>query len=244
MRPVIGITCSSSVEIVQSTEYHVSRKNHIALDYIRAVEAAGGTPIILPHVQRTELLSDYLGMIDGLLLPGGYDIDPLLFNQEPAVGVGVIDPVRDQIEVRLIQDALATDKPIFGICKGVQILNIAAGGTIYQDLATEFPNSLLRHAQRAAGWYASHTVEIQPDSRLHHIVGETTTRTNSFHHQAIKDVAPDFTISAKAKDGVVEAIESPTHRFVLGVQYHPEMMYEKHPTALNLFTAFVKACQS
>jgi putative glutamine amidotransferase len=146
------------------------------------------------------------------------------------------------MEMQLTQKALNQDLPIFAICRGIQMLNVATGGTLYQDIASDIPSALC-HSQKGAGWYASHTIDIVPDSRLHQIIGNTTARVNSFHHQAVKDVGEGLTITARTKDGVIEAIESPTHRFALGVQYHPEMMWERHPDALNLFTTFVKACQ-
>ena len=240
MRPVIGITCSLTVS-VPTDSLRASERNQVGLDYIRAIEYAGGTPLVLPYVQDSECIDHYLRLLDGLLLIGGVDVDPLLYGQEPHEKLGVVDRIRDDMELKLTRKALDEGRPIFAICRGVQLLNVAAGGTLYQDIASEISGSTLCHSQNGAGWYASHTVDIQPDSRLHRIVGDTTTRTNSFHHQAVRDVGEGFIATAHAKDGVIEAIESDMHRFALGVQYHPELMWERHPDALSLFTAFVKA---
>ena len=242
MRPVIGITCSLTASPIGDSIYALER-NIIACDYARAIEYVGGTPLLVPHVEDMGCIDRYLGVLDGLVLSGGGDIDPLLFGQEPHQNMGSVDCVRDEMELQLTQKALDQDLPILAICRGIQMLNVAAGGTIYQDIAAEMPQPTLRHSQTGAGWYASHTIDILSDSRLFQIFGSPTTRVNSFHHQAVRDVPKGFIVTAKAKDNVIEAIESPTHRFALGVQCHPEMMWERHPEALNLFTAFLKACQ-
>ena len=242
MRPVVGITCSLTASGIGDSIYTLER-NIIARDYSRAIEYAGGTPLLIPHVGDIECINQYLGVLDGLVLSGGGDIDPLLFGQEPHQNLGSVDRVRDEMELQLTQKALDQDLPILAICRGIQMLNVAAGGTIYQDIAAEMPQPTLRHSQSGAGWYASHTIDIISESRLFQIFDSPTARVNSFHHQAVREIGEGFIATAKAKDNVIEAIESPTRRFALGVQYHPEMMWEHHPEVLNLFTAFLKACQ-
>lgn len=242
MHPVIGITCSLTATPIDGTTFFLER-NIIARDYARAIEHAGGAPILLPHSEDLACIQQYLRVVDGLLLSGGGDIDPLRFGQEPHQNIGSVDPVRDEMELQLTQKALAADLPIFALCRGIQVLSIAAGGTIYQDIASELPQPTLRHSQKGAGWYASHTIDLLPDSRLHQITGSITTCVNSFHHQAVRDAGEGFIVTARAKDGVIEAIENPAHRFAVGVQWHPEMMWERHPEAVNLFAAFVKACR-
>ena len=242
MRPVVGITCSLTASSIGDSIYTLER-NIIARDYSRAIEYAGGTPLLIPHVGDIECINQYLGVLDGLVLSGGGDIDPLLFGQEPHQNLGSVDRVRDEMELQLTQKALDQDLPILAICRGIQMLNVAAGGTIYQDIAAEMPQPTLRHSQSGAGWYASHTIDIISESRLFQIFDSPTARVNSFHHQAVRKIGDGFIATAKAKDNVIEAIESPTRRFALGVQYHPEMMWEHHPEVLNLFTAFLKACQ-
>ena len=242
MRPVIGITCTLTASVIDGTTHFLER-NIIARDYARAIEYVGGAPLLLPHAEDSECIDRYLGLLDGVLLSGGGDVDPLLFGQEPHREIGSVDRLRDEMELELTQGALNRDLPIFAICRGIQVLSVAAGGTVYQDIASEMPQPTLRHSQKGAGWYASHTIDILPDSHLHKIIGGTMTRVNSFHHQAVREAGEGFTVTAKSKDGVIEAIENPKHRFALGVQYHPEMMWERHAEALNLFTAFLKACR-
>lgn len=242
MRPVIGITCSLTASVIGDSVYSLER-NIIARDYAGVIEHAGGTPLLIPHVGDLECIDQYLGVLDGLVLSGGGDIDPLLFDQEPHRNIGSVDRVRDKMELQLTQKALNQDLPLLGICRGIQMLNVAAGGTIYQDIGAEMPQPTLCHSQTGAGWYASHTIDILPDTRLLQVFGSPIARVNSYHHQAVRDVAEGFIVTAKAKDNVIEAIESPAHRFALGVQCHPELMWEQHPEALSLFTAFLKACQ-
>lgn len=242
MRPVIGITCSLTASAIGDSAHSLER-NIVARDYAGAIEHAGGTPLLIPHVGNLECIDQYLGVLDGLVLSGGGDIDPLLFGQEPHRNIGSVDRIRDEMEFQLTQKALHQDLPILGICRGIQMLNVAAGGTIYQDIAAEMPQPTLCHSQTGAGWYASHTIDILPDTRLLQVFGSPIARVNSYHHQAVRDIAEGFIVTAKAKDNVIEAIESPSHRFALGVQCHPELMWEQHPEALSLFTAFLKVCQ-
>ena len=242
MRSVIGITCSLTVTNIEGT-IHFLERNQIACDYARVIEYVGGTPVLLPHVENVDCIDHYLGLLDGLLLSGGGDIDPLLFGQEPHQNIGNIDRVRDEMELQLTQKALTQTLPIFATCRGMQVLNVAAGGTICQDIASEMHQPTLCHMQKSPGWHASHTIDILHGSRLQQIVGSTSTRVNSFHHQAVRDMGDGFVATAHSKDGVIEAIEKPTHPFALGVECHPELMWERHADALNLFKAFVKSCR-
>lgn len=241
MRSVIGITCSLTVTNIEGT-MHFLERNQIARDYARVIEYIGGTPLLLPHVEDSGCIDHYLGLLDGLILSGGGDIDPLLFGQEPHQKIGNVDRVRDEMELQLTQKALDQNLPILATCRGMQVLSVAAGGTIYQDIASELPPPTLCHMQKGPGWYASHTIDILQGSRLQQIVGGTLTRVNSYHHQAVNAVGDGFVATAHSKDGVIEAIENPTHKFALGVACHPELMWERHPDALNLFKTFVKAC--
>lgn len=235
MRPIIGITCGSKVSASSSSSGRVYQENSVGFDYIRAIEQAGGTPLVLPIVENPDCISDFTRIIDGLLLSGGGDIDPFLFHEEPIPNLGNIDPSRDWVEIRMSTVSLEEDIPILAICRGIQVLNVAAGGTLYQDIS-QHPAEIIKHRQNAPGWYASHSIHIEPDSLLYEIFGSQMARVNSYHHQAVLSPA-DFHVSARSTDGIIEAIESSTHRFVVGVQFHPEMMWERHPEAANLFTA-------
>jgi len=244
MRPVIGITCGLTASKIGGNSPYFSQYNIISCDYAQAIEHSGGVPMFLPHTESLELADDYLSSIDGILLSGGGDIDPLVFGEEPHPQIGNVDVVRDRMELSLLEKALNQDIPILGICRGIQMLAVASGGNICQDIASEKTDSKVCHSQKGAGWYASHTIEIQPDTMLHNIFETTTDRVNSFHHQAVNEVGRNFVVAARAKDGVIEAIESSTHRFAIGVQFHSELMWKRHPPTQKLFAHFVKVCQS
>ncbi len=232
MRPIIGITCGLN-----------ENTNSIGAEYISAIEEAGGTPIALTLVKKCECIDDYIGIIDGLLLSGGVDADPILYNEEPHPALGRIDVDRDKVEMQLISKAISIGLPIFGICRGIQILNVAAGGTLYQDINASF-NNVLKHRQNAPGYYGTHNIEVHKESRLLRIIGQSKIRVNSFHHQAVKEVAPGFIISAIAHDGVIEGIESVNSSFVIGVQFHPELMWQNNPPINALFTEFIREAKT
>jgi len=236
MRPIIGITCGTS-----GTDGNLS-ENSIGGSYISAIENAGGTPIVIPIVQNEACLDDSFEIIDGLLLSGGVDIDPLYFGEEAESGLGKVDADRDRVEIYLTTKALKKDIPILGICRGIQTLNVVAGGTLYQDINTDLSN-ILKHRQTAPGWYGTQTIDVKEGSRLLDILGQTTIRVNSFHHQAVRKVAPNFTISAVARDGVIEGIEGTNRRFSIGVQFHPEVMWQNSPPIAAIFTAFINAAK-
>lgn len=231
MVPVIGITSSYDRE---------SGRIFLSRYYIQAVEAAGGLPLVLPCILSDSRVDKILASIDGLLLSGGVDVDPLLFGEEPQRAMGDICPQRDTFELALTRRALAVDMPILAICRGLQVLNIAAGGNILQDIGSAMKDSL-KHDQQAPRWYGTHTINILPDTKLAALWG-TQLVVNSFHHQAVNRVAEGFRATAWSADGVMEGMESTVHKFVVGVQSHPECMYQ-YPRILKLFHAFVEAAQ-
>lgn len=230
MRPLIGIT-SAHVEEEIST--------YPRQYYVDCVLQAGGLPILLPVVSGMADL--YLDRIDGLILTGGGDVAPHLFNEEPVRGTGKVFPERDEVEIELVQKSMERDLPMLAICRGMQVLNIACGGTIYQDINSQVPD-VFEHSQKAPRAEAWHSVELAPGTRLREIFCCETLRVNSFHHQAVKDIASEFAIGARSGDGVIEEIESRVKRFVIGVQWHPEAMVAKDGRFLALFKAMVRAC--
>lgn len=232
MAAIIGVTCSWDDD---------NEKYSVHSLYLKAVAAAGGIPLVVPDCAGENGLPELLRVLDGLLLTGGGDVDPAYFGEEPIPSCGEIAPLRDAFEVGLVRMALAANLPVLGICRGAQVLNIAAGGSIYQDINTQI-KGCLKHSQQAPYWAATHNIEIREGTLLRSIFQEGVVRVNSFHHQAVRDPAPGFVVSALAGDGVVEAVESPSHRFVLGVQCHPEGMWEKDRRFLKLFVALVEAC--
>ncbi|HGJ66618.1 TPA: gamma-glutamyl-gamma-aminobutyrate hydrolase family protein [bacterium] len=232
MRPIIGITCGTS-DLNTNDSY-------ISNEYISAIESAGGTPIVLPLAKNESSFDGYISIIDGLLLSGGVDMDPSYFGEEPIQALGRIDVERDRIEIHLATQALKLNIPIFGICRGIQTLNVAGGGTLYQDIYSDL-NNLLKHRQTAPGSHATHSIKIKEGSKLATIIGQTEFRVNTFHHQSVKDLATGFAISATASDGIIECIESTKHPFAIGVQFHPERMWQNSEPMLALFKAFVDA---
>lgn len=229
MRPAIGIVVSTD----QTNESYMSKQA-----YVDAIHAAGGLPLLFPVVEDAETAAQFFARVDGILLPGGPDVDPVHFGEEPMHNYTLIDPHRDSFELSLAKLAIENDVPLLGICRGIQMINIAAGGDIYQDLKAQ-KDKVIIHDQRAPHWYPTHTVEVQPETILSQILGTRHVRVNSYHHQAVRKVAPLFRVSAIASDGVIEGIEHRSLRFALGVQWHPERMWKAYPLFKGLFTAFV-----
>ena len=173
---------------------------------------------------------------DGLLLPGGGDMDPKFYGQERIPACGEPNLLRDAAEPLLLRAFLAADKPVLGICRGIQVLNAVLGGDLYQDIKP------LEHLPHNDHWAKVHTVTVRRGTLLSRILGQDTVLVNSQHHQAVNRVAPGFTLAALSEDGIVEAIEKPDARFCLGVQWHPEWLSDADPAMQGLFDAFVNAC--
>lgn len=230
-RALIGLVCQHNQE--NPERYFIARA------YIQAILNAGGTPIVIPH-QPKEQLSEIIRLIDGLVLTGGVDVDPNRYGENPIEGCGEINPDRDELDLLACELALTRDLPILGICRGAQVLNVALGGTLVQDIPSQIKNPI-KHWQKAPNWYATHAVVVQPTSLLEKILRTTEIRVNSYHHQSIGRVGKGLEVVATAPDGVVEAVESSEHRFVLGLQWHPELMEEHYHSAQKIFQHFVQA---
>lgn len=238
-RPIIGIATMSDHD---AAGLHAPRFS-LNQSYNKAIMAAGGVPLMIPHVEDAESLRELYEMLDGLMLPGGVDIHPRYYDEEPHPKLDPTDDGLDWIEATLLRWALADDMPVFGICRGEQVLNVVMGGTLWQDLPSEYA-TVFDHREsfkRKIRDYLAHDVRIDPDSRLAEIAGATRVWVNTSHHQAIKRVAPGLRATAWSPDDLVEGIESPDHFFVVAVQWHPEEMIKKHEWALRLFRAFVDA---
>lgn len=243
MKPIIGISSNYGYSVTSTTFSHEPKPNHSLGDsYVQAIERAGGIPLIIPCFTHAKDMLDLVHEIDGLLVSGGADVDSKLWGERAITEVTAFHPRRDTTEGELIREAIKnTDIPVFGICRGEQMLNVAMGGTLIQDLKKE---GKLEHRMSMYERYVpSHTVKIVPGSRLAAITGSDTAWVNSYHHQAIRNVAPGFVKVAESDpDGVTEAIEMPGERFVLGVQWHPEGLTE-NDEAQALFRAFVAAAR-
>lgn len=208
-------------------------------DYTQGVERVGGIPVVIPYMESEQTIGELARRLDGLVLTGGEDLDPSLFNEEPLRGLGEITVERDKLELALIHMMRSQGKPILGICRGMQMLNVALGGTLYQDLPRQWKGQI-QHEQHAARNHVSHRVRVESGSRLASCFGgETTFRVNSFHHQAVKDVAPALRAVAWDAEGLVEGVESTTGPFALAVQWHPENLWRDDSGVLGLFTALI-----
>ncbi|MFD1426784.1 putative glutamine amidotransferase [Kroppenstedtia sanguinis] len=227
MKPVIGMTLS-----MNENRLTLSRDN------ADAVLTAGGIPFLLPYATETDVLDGMVQQIDGLLLTGGDDIDPSLFGEEPLPGLGEVEPERDRMEIALVRKMVHAGKPVLAICRGCQILCIALGGDMYQDLYSQRKDSI-QHVQRGPRGYLSHSVSIQEGTWLSQIAGEDRIRVNSYHHQAVRRLPEGYIPSAIAPDGVIEAFEGDGPTWVMGVQWHPENLFRTDRVSRRLFHTLV-----
>lgn len=211
-KPLIGITGN-----------YGEKGCELAPGYYQSVLQAGGIPVVIPPYDDETSLCQTLDGLDGILLSGGGDINPLLLGEEPVPGLHGICPQRDGMELRLVREASNRQIPILGICRGIQVLVAALGGTLYQDLGSQYTDApLIKHSQDLAREYASHTVSLTEGSRLAEVFKTETLAVNSFHHQAVKEPGSHLRVVARSTDGVVEAVESTEYKSIMGVQWHPE----------------------
>ena len=234
MKPRIAITADTYMDATNST--NLQRAPYVSRELVEVLSALGCIPFILPDVPNA-IGEDYFELYDGLIVHGGPDVDPHLFGEEPRREIGMVNYKRDVFERELIQATVKVRKPILGICKGAQIINVALGGDLYQDIKTQCPNSYIKHSQKAPGGYPTHSITVAKDSFLHAVLG-LNTLVNSRHHQAIREVAPSLKVTATSLAGIVEGIEN-NDASVVGVQWHPENMWREHEDMYALFEAFV-----
>ena len=230
-KPIIGI--SGSVIIDDGGMFPGYHRSYVNEDYVDSVVQNGGIPYIIPFNENEEVVKEQLLNVQGLILSGGHDVDPHNYGEELKQKIGDVWPERDVFDMRLLKFAEENNIPVLGICRGMQIINVAHGGSLYQDLSYR-KEKTLKHSQNQTPTLVTHTVKADPNSQIANILGKDKFLTNSFHHQLVKDVAPDFTVAAKCVDGVVEAIEN-KDASVIGVQWHPEMLHRVVPFQNNLF---------
>ena len=232
MRPIVGILSTYCEETQE--------------DYVRAIESAGGSPIIINKVEGLKTFEPIIKVLDGIIFTGGADISPSTYNEMPQAGLRLVDPERDEFELVLAKWILLnTSIPILGICRGMQILNVADGGSLYQNLLKQKPT-------KSNHWLKSifpkdepsHIVNINKPSKLYDIFEKEKMMVNSFHHQGIKKIGKSYKVIMTSEDDVIEAIEMKEERFVVGVQWHPEMLIEKYPEFLLLFRSFIQFCKN
>ena len=243
MRPLIGISCSMGQAIYSMHQDNPPQLQHRMNDtYVNAVLRAGGIPVILPNIEDVSCVEEIASRLDGFLLSGGDDVDPAIFGKRATGKLGHVIPRRDNFEIALTQYVINhTNKPLLGICRGIQVLNVAMGGSLHIDLpdAGKLCHSLSMYPRNVC----SHDVTVMADTRLAEIMGSGEGRVNSFHHQAIDKLADNLIVSAvSTDDNVIEAVELFGDRFILGVQWHPEELTERQE-ARNLFSAFLDAAR-
>lgn len=214
----------------------------VSLAYLRAINGPGAIPFVIPPIMPGAI-SRILETIDGLFVSGGPDIDPILYDRAPNEHNGPIFSGIDTFQYGLIREADVRRMPILCVCRGMQMLNVARDGSLHQHIPDDYPDSEISHAQLEDGAFVSHEVQIEPDTMLHDILGLERTQVNSFHHQAVERLGHDLRISARAPDGVVEAIEATDRPFMLGVQWHAESLVHAEDEQTKLFRALIKAAE-
>ncbi|KKM10174.1 hypothetical protein SY88_14775 [Clostridiales bacterium PH28_bin88] len=242
MRPLIGVTCAADNEnnrslLLQNPIFFLNQS------YISALSRAGAVPLIIPILDLSEI-SGYVELLDGLLITGGGNVLPPEVLREPKLpDLQSQQPRRYVFEQGLIRAALDRDMPVLGICRGHQMINEVSGGSLYLRISMELP-SVINHQQgEIPGHIPTHKIKLLPGTKLQRLLGVDKIATNSFHLQAVKEVGDGFVVSAQSEDGVVEAIESTMHRFVMGLQFHPELHHDQ-PVLANIFNALVDEAQN
>lgn len=240
--PIIGITAPYNPSETNSGAFIQGQLT----SYIKAVAGVGGAPVLIPMDLDDKALKSILDHLDGLVLPGGVDVSPAAFNEPPHEKIGRVDEALDRTELRLAVWAVDKDMPLIAICRGIQLFNVALGGTLYQDIEAQLPGALEHHRFTTRGYPRddrAHEVEIEPESQLAKVLGSTRVTTNSRHHQAIKRPADKLTVNAHTSDGVIEGVEIPGARFAFGVQWHPENLVDSDIHMRRLFEGLVKAAR-
>lgn len=234
MQPLIGITMSFD---------NCNNKANIKERYYSAVERAGGLPLAIPPLRDKAALKALAERLDGVIISGGPDIDPSYFHELPHPKLGNVCPIRDEAEIFMAGEVIRLSKPLLGICRGMQVMNVVMGGNLYQDIPSEIKESL-KHIQNAPRWHKSHEIKIiEEESLLFKIIGKKRIKVNSFHHQSVKKPALCYKITATAPDGIVEAMELRQKGvFCLGVQWHPEELTDD-PVNLRLFQVMIDAAK-
>lgn len=233
----IGITLSEAEAVDQVRWPLKSGFDYLKRQYFQAVLNAGGVPVLLPNVEHEGAAESLIDVIDGLLITGGADIHPGYFGQKPHKKLSRTTAARDKFELQAISLALKKEIPILGVCRGLQVLNVSFGGTLYQDLSC-IPRRILRHTDPGQTGKVFHKVEVSRGSKLHRITGRSSIEVNSSHHQAIDVPGEGLRATAFSTDGVIEGIEHADFDFVIGVQWHPESIYRRTHSK-RLFRVFV-----
>ena len=229
-RPIIGISGSHNIE-----EHQLFLREN----YMESVLRAGGLPVLLPHFSDEATARAFVSRLDGLLLAGGGDVRPSRYGEEMLPACGEPDDQRDVFELLMIREAMGMGMPIFGVCRGIQILAVAMGGTLYQDIESQLGIEKLRHSQEPPYGEAVHTVRFAPDGLFARVTGVQEMRTNSMHHQSIKEPGERLVVEGMTEDGVIEAVRAKDNDGIFAVQFHPEYLSDHSEQAARLFNHFV-----
>jgi putative glutamine amidotransferase len=242
-RPVIGIT-TQTMHSIDGIPEGLPASWMMNQRYIHAIAEVGGAPVMIPLLgDDLEALRAVFEGMDGILLPGGVDMDPHTFGEPRGPRLGRIDPARDAVELQLTRWAIEDKKPLLGLCRGSQVINVAAGGSLYQDLEADYPRAIKHDYFPTAGFardYLAHVVEVVPGSRLGSMLNRSNVKVNSMHHQGVKHLGAGLAVNAIAPDGLIEGIESSNGHFLVGVQWHPESLVDHDAGMRQLFTTFVE----
>ena len=243
-RPLIGVT-TQTLHAIEGIPDQLPESWVMNQRYCRAVTLVGGAPVLVPLLADDETTMRALyERLDGLLIPGGVDMDPGTYGEEIRPEVGRLDPARDEVELTLTRWAIADGLPLLGLCRGAQVINVAMGGTLYQDIAAQCPGAMRHDCYPTRGFartHLAHEIELTPGTRLREALEHPSVRVNSMHHQSVKALGEGLVVSAVAPDGVVEAVEGTGDGFLIGVQWHPEVFEAHDPSTRHLFREFVVA---
>ncbi len=247
VRPIIGIP-TQTLQSLGGVSAEIPPSWVMSQRYIQTLVQAGAVPWMIPLVDETTLRGIY-ERLDGVFLPGGADIDPATYGDGPHVACDKTDPERDRVELSLAKWAMADGRPVLGVCRGIQLINVAAGGTLFQDLATQRPESIKHdyfpfNGQSFTRDHLAHTVDVSADSRLARLYGAGELRVNSMHHQGIRELGQGLRVTAVAPDGLVEAIETTGDAYVFAVQWHPEALTDRDAQARAMFREFIEAASA
>lgn len=237
MRPLIGIPCHADFRAGTGRPVYCNNRS-----YVHAVESAGGVPVLIPMLNDLSALDTLLPRLDGLLLPGGVDVQSDRYGEEPHPLADEFDLQLDEFEMTLANWVLQEDIPTLGICRGMQVLNIARGGNLYQDIAEQYAGAMQHCRRELPRTELTHSVTIEAGSHMEKIMGTRKIAVNSLHHQALKTPGKGVRISGRAEDGIAELIEIEGYHFMMAAQCHPEEIYAKEPAFARLFGAFMRAC--
>jgi putative glutamine amidotransferase len=239
--PLIGITADLSGVSANGTDSAQEPTLFLPQRYCYAIQEVGGIPLILPPIAFQSGLRRILKRLDGVLISGGnFDIHPSYYGEKPIRALGAVKEARTEFELELVELALNQDLPLLGICGGAQTINVALGGSLYQDIVTQLPNAT-EHEQGTKRDKGGHPILIHPGTHLRQIVQKRTLEVNTTHHQAVRRVGKGLVVNATAEDGLIEGLESSNHRFVLGVQWHPELLARKSLYHRRIFSSFIFA---